>query len=337
MSERPFLGYIHTFRGLAILIIVIRHLIYTINTSHPILHDVLLMISGNSSMFFVFISGFLFKYLLGEFDYGTFIKKRFLYVLIPYFLMSVPALILYSIGSPYGKYYLDTELAGFSDYPLALRLFLLLIYGAQQYHFWFIPMIFLIFLATPLLVMIDRHPKYYWSLPMLGIIAIIIGRSGFAPLRSFLYFLPVFIFGMFSCRYREKVFSWVSLRTYWFWLILSGAVIVSWVFLESGKFELLYIQKILLSVLLIVLLKQLHSKPVVMGLWVISSYSFTIYLIHIYMHMFIGAVFRKTGFEFNSEILKLLIFYLLNISLDVLAIFAAKRILGKYSRMIIGS
>lgn len=337
MTNKPFVGYIHLLRGIAIIVIVLQHLLYIIQESNPHLRDALLLFSGNSSMLFVFISGFLFQYRLEKYQFSGFMKKRVIYVLMPYLLMSVPALVLYALNSPYGQYNLEAMLPGFGERPLPVRIILLLVYGAQEWHFWYIPMIFLVFMTAPLLSVLDRHPRLYWILPLLWTTAILIGRQSFAPLRSWAYFLPVFIYGMFLSRYQENFFVFFR-RTRSLWLILlSGIIILSWGYLKTRYFELLYIQKLLLIPFFILLLKDFRVKFIVSGLSLLSGYSYTIYLIHYYMHMLIGYTFHKAGIEFHSEAVRFSLFFLLNIPLCVLAIHLAKSILGRFSRQIIGT
>ena len=108
-DTRPFLDYIHTFRGFAIMLIVAVHLTYPIESSDPHIYRILIPIFGNSTILFVFISGFLFKYLLDKFRMKTYLRKKLSFVILPYLFMSIPALFLYALEFPYAQYNLEME------------------------------------------------------------------------------------------------------------------------------------------------------------------------------------------------------------------------------------
>ncbi len=196
-NSRSFLNYIHYFRGFTILLIIANHLVYPLESDHPVLFRVMGMITGNSSVLFFFIAGFLFKHLLDSYQFRVYMRKKFLYVLMPYLILSIPALILYVLELPYAQYNLEAVFPAFEKRSLIFRLFILIVTGAHQWHFWFIPVIFLIYLTAPLMRLLDRFPKFYILLPFLFILAAFIGRTYFEPLKSFVYFLPVYILGMY--------------------------------------------------------------------------------------------------------------------------------------------
>ena len=95
MKDKKFLHYIHYFRGIAILFIVGLHACISLKWGEAILQRKLAwVLFNNGTILFVFISGYLFYHLSKDkFDYFEYLKKKFLYVIFPYLIVSVPALI----------------------------------------------------------------------------------------------------------------------------------------------------------------------------------------------------------------------------------------------------
>ncbi len=134
-------------------------------------------------------------------------------------------------------------------------------------------------------------------------------------------------------RVREELFQFVTRWKSSLLFLLIGLLAPSIIYLYTGEFELLYMQKILLSIALIILFRfgWLNSLGKIFA--VLASYSFSLYCIHIYVHIFIGQVFYMSHVNFISDILKVSLYFVLNVSLGVLFIYLAKRLIGaQYSQ-----
>src|ERR1035438_6859478 len=86
-----FLRYIHSFRALAIVLVVATHCITLFKwdyTGWP--YQLLMCLAPNCTLFFVFISGFLFQHLSHKFQYRRYLKSRWDNVLLPYVMVSLP-------------------------------------------------------------------------------------------------------------------------------------------------------------------------------------------------------------------------------------------------------
>ncbi len=91
-----FLNYIHNFRGVAILYIVIVHCISAFNWDHARFAEALLRIFLTyGTVCFVFIAGYLFQHLAEQYEFQKYITKKLLYVGLPYFIWSIPAIIYF--------------------------------------------------------------------------------------------------------------------------------------------------------------------------------------------------------------------------------------------------
>jgi len=92
-KQSSFLRYVHNFRGLAILFIVVAHTMQVLTwQDNPELQVFLNVVLQNGSVYFVFIAGFLFQYLSRKYAYKTYLINKLQNVLLPYFLISIPAI-----------------------------------------------------------------------------------------------------------------------------------------------------------------------------------------------------------------------------------------------------
>jgi len=335
-KEKEFLNYIHYSRGLAIMAIVARHLIFPLEETNPGLYDFLLLITGNSSILFVFISGFLFEYLLPKYNYKQYLSKKVRFVILPYLIFSIPALILYAFDLPWAQFNLESEIAGFGDYSLFHRLVMLLITGAHQWHFWFIPMITLIYLSAPILKFVDRNPLLYMVLPILIGVAVFMGRPTFAPLRSYLYFLPVYMMGMLASRYRGVMFEAMNKYKGIIWILFLFLILTSWTYLRFRNFEWLYFQKIIGAFVLLKVMKEVSSKTVKWALSLLAKYSFTIYFIHMYVHIFLRHLSITIGAYEKPDLLVFTVLVTLNLLISIFLAHLAKYFLGSRSKSLLG-
>ena len=122
--KKRFLGYIHNFRGIAILFVVGGHILLSWpENEHPLAKDVLYSIWQNGTVLFVFIAGYLFQYLIGKYRTFDYWKKKLRYVILPYLLISGPAIII-RISSPH--HLLVNSYQENFEYNIVLKIHLLL-------------------------------------------------------------------------------------------------------------------------------------------------------------------------------------------------------------------
>src|SRR5688500_16048384 len=109
-----FLSYILNLRGAAIFIVVGVHARGNMSdwSSHLNAHDFISSFfdarEGNGTVMFIFIGGFLFQYITHHnFDFRKYVEKKFLFVILPYILISIPIIAFriytdYSFALPAG-------------------------------------------------------------------------------------------------------------------------------------------------------------------------------------------------------------------------------------------
>jgi surface polysaccharide O-acyltransferase-like enzyme len=238
------LAYIHALRGFAMMIIVLAHcfsfLFNELRTNHVdqehyimlirIMRHINFMISYCALGVFVFISGFLFHVLSPRYDFYDYTIKKIKFVVLPYILVSIPALSIYLFD-------IKTEHYAFGDlsqYTKTELLTLFVFTGAALGPLWFVPMIMLFYILSPIFIRIDRTPKLYLMILPLLLLAITVGKSPLNsnPLQDLLFFLPIYLLGMVSARYRTMGITTMkdhALLMNVFWMI---AMIFAYYFTE---------------------------------------------------------------------------------------------------------
>jgi fucose 4-O-acetylase-like acetyltransferase len=104
------------FRVFSILVIVLGHtLTKSFQSDYPFLTNV---IKGGGSLFFVFISGYLFCLLLPKIKgYLPFITSKFKRLVVPYIIFSIPLILYRYIESDSYLYNIDFEVSSIY-YPI---------------------------------------------------------------------------------------------------------------------------------------------------------------------------------------------------------------------------
>lgn len=340
-KSSPFLKYIHNFRGFAILTIVASHIIPSLEWQNTILEKLIYIILGNGTVFFVFIAGFLFQFLSHQYEYLKYLVKKFQYVIHPYLFISIPAVIF----CLFRKNYLPPDWFSnrFSDWPVLGQILMYFLTGAHLPPFWFIPMIAIFYIISPMLLWMDRHPKSYHILPiLLGITAVVPRDQNNAnTAQSFVHFLSVYMIGMFCSRYQEKLF--VIVKKKYLWLLASLVILTILEFVIVPRPTTINsFSKLILCVLIIYFLwvnesrlpKQFHD---IMGF--LAELSFGIYFLHDYFIIAYSGIAKKLKidpFWTQAHLVTFAIIYSLSLLASIVLLLILKRIFGKKSRFLIG-
>jgi probable poly-beta-1,6-N-acetyl-D-glucosamine export protein len=343
----PFLPYIHGFRAIAIVGVVASHL-QLVWPNGSLLGRLLVSIAQDTSAMFLFVSGFLFQHLSQRFEYPRYLKSKLHNVIIPYAVSSLPALL-----------YQGTRHTGIFDptYPrhVANPFLHAALALATASHMpapmWFIPMIAVLYLVAPLLIAVDRHPRLYWMVVPLLILAMFCHRP--LPVNrighALVYFTPAYLLGMWFSHHREQVMRFVdahlaALLLAWLGLELLCVVILKetgTVFsrlpfsTEQGILDLNLPGKMLLSFGLIGVLAR-YRHAVGRKLDYLAGASFGVFFIHQYIIDRVDILAVKSHYTIGGSLTNafgLLLVYVLG-SLGVVALVRA--VAGKRSRFLIG-
>jgi peptidoglycan/LPS O-acetylase OafA/YrhL len=352
-TKPAFLSFLHSFRGFAIINIVAVHAFAFSNWEESMKNPrnpisvVNELLFHNSTIYFALISGLLYTAILKKKGYPQFFKSKFKYVVLPYVFFT----LLYSVYDDNLIYQ-----TSFENYLNVLpRNF---IYGKAMFVFWYIPVLFFLYLVTPLLDYIQQIEKWgNWLMAIIIATPLIVRREevmelyngDFLSYHNMIYFTGAYASGMFLAVNLEASLVWINRNR----ILLASLVMVSSVALlyvilndldRIGVFSiqssLYYIQKIALSMLILLFFKGLGEKQ---PKWLqpIAKDAFTIFFLHAWFIFlllgYLGPIpYVVLIFKWNILLGGVLLF-ILSIAMSMLVAWLFRKLFGKYSRMIIGA
>lgn len=324
---KKFLNYMHNFRGIAIVFIVAGHCISAFDWEKNFLLSIVLRIFiQNGTVLFVFIAGFLFQHLSYKYDFKTYMRSKWNNVLLPYIILSVPAIV---------KAVFIVNNKGFYEYPKIFQIFLFYITGRHLGPLWFIPMIALYYIISPILIKSDRSNVIYYLLPLWLIISSIIPRNDLSVPQCFVHFFSVYVGGMFCSKYKEQVLNFIE-KYFVSILILFTAILALDVYMAYVGSRLMVLNLWSKLILCLILMGALYRYDGVVKerFKYLAEISFGIYFIHSYVISVFSKIIPDHSISGN------LIFYSLYASSAIaftsLLLAIAKKVLGGRSRSIVG-
>jgi surface polysaccharide O-acyltransferase-like enzyme len=328
---------IENFRGLSIIFVVFSHF----GSFHELglVGQFLYFLVVNATAWFVFLSGYLFYYIeQPRFNYLDYLKKKAKYVVLPYLVLSVPAILA-------GIYLSRPQLlgltrAGYVGWSLVVG------GGTVVGPMWFIPMIVLFFLVSPFFSRLADSRWMYLVSAVGMILSIFTWRpiGSLNPFLSFLHFLGFYLLGISFAVAAPKLDS--MRRASKTVLIVAGLLGFSityscgysedriFAFMDGmGVFNPLQFGKLCLLVPLFFLFERfVSSKNRLLAYF--ASISFGLFFIHGFYMAIYSRVINSSGIE--APILKFLgeVSVVFGLSLATVAII--KFVLGQRSRYVIG-
>lgn len=350
-KKKALLNYINVFRGFAILAIVAIHtLLFSHNTSFQSAISAELL--GSGSVFFVFISGFLFQHLSYKFEYKDYLSKKWNNVICPYLITSIPGIInvIYlcdPIDNPY------------HEFNKAFQVFLFYCTGCHHnMPTWFIPMMAVFFIVAPVLLFLEKKGLLFKFLPVLLFITLAIKRpdntNSYLIILSFLHFLSIYVTGMYFAAHKEKIdLSNKTLIGLSVLFVIFSAISVYNIMADT-YIHLSSFSKLTLALIIMALLKRydnfIQSKKFINKSFdILAKYSFGIFFVHYYINVLLDRhlfskyimMYAPTGTEINLGIITTLSLRFTSvIILSLLVLYIAKTILLKLNikntRMFLG-
>ena len=342
---------IHCFRGLAILFIVAGHCgSFFAWATHGRLEAFALDLFDNSTLFFVFIAGFLFQTTEGHFSYSDYLARKIRNVGAPYVVAIAPA-IAYALLR--GTHSADAE--ALHQLSVAEKIGYFMLYGGStiNYALWFIPVVVVFYLATPVLIAVDRLKFGYLTLLLLIPTSLWMLRPTYSHghnLSLALYFLSTFILGMCCSRFRVPVLGFLD--RYLGWVVAISLLMLAGHFLVSdhhgkyttdapfdhqhrtGLIDWIFLQKTLIAFALLGLLRR-YQRSVSGALGFLGDTSFTIYFFHLYVIYAAHWLTHFAAIEINLALyLPLLV---ASIVLPACLSLAARCLFPRWSRSLVGS
>ena len=333
------LDNVNWIRGIAATMIVFIHMAdgleYSLNNSQHLLIGVLVK---GSTYIFVVISGFFFQLNIGKYRYSSYLAKKINNVIIPYILISIPAIAIYLLKLKPEHIWMDMDV--FYSWPIVAQLLFLLATGAHLGPLWFIPVLALIYLCAPLLHWISTL-RWFPLITALGVylfLATYRPDYNSSPIMAAIHFIPIYLLGMLFCQYRKAIQHHAHHCTWVFGLLLLTLTVIS--IYDKSYFGL---QKASLFALLYILLLR-HQVWIDRHAWLASTlslvgiYSFTLYFLHGY---FAGLYRMFSDYlqppDFAVYLLLRLLLTLATIAICIGITYCVKRVAKQHSRLLIGS
>lgn len=341
--KKEYINALNLFRGLSIILVVFTHVNQKSLLSYSLGPYVSAFFS-NGTFFFVFISGYLFWHLKNKYEYKKYLIGKFNNVIIPYFFILLPVLILCYIKKWFG-----VEQILYGNNSILYHLF---VGGGVNAPLWFIPMIVLVFISSKLIFYISHSKLFY---PIL-IISLLFTFTSFRPdnhvypIYMYLHFIGVFLLGIFF----KKIERFVLYNSFVI-SIFSFVIFVIFIFLEvrltfdynAGKFinptffpllsggefklNLYNIQKFFGVIFFLSLFFYCEGKVKFSLLSILAKYSFGIFFVHFYVIFILNKI---SNYFFPLK--NFFIIAPLSLLLSLLFCMIVKKNFTKRSRQIIG-
>jgi hypothetical protein len=298
-------------------------------------------IVNQSSIWFFFIAGYLFQHLSGKFNTGSYYKAKVKNVIIPYLIISIPALIA-------SLTFVDQGMpTGFDDLSALARVVLFLISGQHLAPFWFVPTIALLYLLAPLLIKLDNLKWPYMSLVILIPLSLYLGRDGvliqlnlngyFSAVSKVIYLFPAYYFGMFCSHYSDQVNTFTKR----FHIPLIIIAIAAYYVTIAGHYPLIsfiFAFKLITALLLLYWLTHI-AFPKKLYIDQTAELSFGIFFVHGYFLAAAKIALEYFGISSGTVAASLPAYIGFTVFVTVLSIVSlltVKRITGTRSRLIVG-
>ena len=337
-KKRGFLVDMHYFRAFAIMNVMLVHILqppheFRIEQESGILMTLSGVLFHDSTIYFIFISGFLFQYLSYKFNILSYYKSKIINVITPYVINSIFIMILMSYFWGYYE---------FNHYTIIRKILL----GRAQTQYWYIPFITIIFAISPFLLKIKEKQFTIASLlllflPLLGT------RNGIEiTFGMYVYLFPIYCFGMMCSIHYEALLSFCKKynKPLLLFAALSTALLFQMTstgtdhFLIFNKEAIYYLEKMAILFVAIHALQAVKTRNIKV-LHLLANYSFSAYFLHIFVHK----LFTKTIIAFFPSItaidwsLLAIPTALFSIALTLSIAVLIKKAAGPYSRMLIGA
>ncbi|WP_338467662.1 AMP-binding protein [Novosphingobium sp. ZN18A2] len=321
-------GFIPAMRTVAILLVLAPHAKSALTSDDGILNY---LHFRHVNAIFVFIAGFLFQKLISSFSYKNYINNKIKYIALPYVLISIPAILVYLFEL---KDRAKLDAPGFIHGDFMLTVYMILT-GTHLGPLWFMPMIFLIYLSSPILKAIDDRPQAYWAVFLLFLLAMYVGRPPLDnnPFQAFVFYLPAYVLGMAVSHYHRR---WLPVLAGSWPLFLVPAVVLSVLPPDLQPVDpLMMVAKVCLGLGILGLLAR-YSARIPGNFRFIGDLSFGIYLVHGYFASAISLTAARFGWDLEG-LPAFLFVYAIILSLSVATVLLVKRIFATQSRLIIGA
>ncbi|MEZ9855575.1 acyltransferase family protein, partial [Vibrio breoganii] len=196
--QKKFIKAINWFRAIAIISVVFTHVEKNTLPS-GIVGETIYSILFNGTFYFIFISGYLFYHLKDRFEYKKYLKTKIRNVLSPYIIQYVLVLLLITLFNLY--VFSSNWVVNWTD--LTSRngfIWHIIVGGAINGPLWFIPMITIFFIVSPLIIRLGKS-RYFNIFVVLSLfVSFVTFRPNeyIYPLYMFIHFFGIYLLGIWA-------------------------------------------------------------------------------------------------------------------------------------------
>lgn len=352
INKPDYLSFLHGFRGIAILAIIGAHAWSVLGSVSGAMEknpDFIWLYSSTetlfhgATLFFALISGILYSRVLQGKPWAGFFKSKASNVILPYALLTI------LITALYWPEYLAYGKANNITFYFPEELSKNLVFGKAEVHFWYIPVLAVLFMATPLLSALQKPGKGI-GLLLVALMPLVVSRTPFPDLISWKtvgFFLGAYAFGIYLGGRLDAMLAFVKRHLSAMLVLLLAFTVLNfllfrWEYVATGFTSLhqsvVYTQK-LLAALLILYALHAHEAKLPNALMVLGTYSFSLYFLHFTLIWLLSEAYVKhvPDIGLASQIMGGLLIYLLSIAISLLLSMLIRKLLGRYSRYLIGT
>lgn len=359
MQKPGHLGFVHSFRGFAILNVVAVHAFslavivprnWAVDPTSP-LSVVNETLFHDATVYFALISGLLFSSILRPRGYRSFFRSKAMHVLLPYIACTIVFSLVRWDETGNGVLAWPT---GWSDYigsilPNLLR-------GEAQFTYWYIPVLLVLFALTPVLSTLTRA-RSYRALPawLLMLAPLVFSRPEFVDGTSqivagtVVYFLGAYTVGLYLGNDLDSRLDRIAEHRS---LLIAAAVLGSAILVglqlaqvnRFGSFSLqesvFYVQKMSLAALVLLWLRGLQGMQ---PRWLthFANDAFSIYFLHAFFILLLADLawvfVHDPAYLPWSPFVSGPLFFAFGLATSLLVVRLLRGLLGKGSRLLIGS
>ncbi len=336
---------LHAFRGFALLNVVAVHVFgFALYFAQQFNIDIKKLDRANEVLFhdatiyFTLISGILYALYLSNRSWTAFYKSKLLNVVLPYVFMSI--IFTWSHYSFDGYSLFNGNLGQFLN-----QLFYNLFTGDAIFNFWYIPVLIVLYMLTPVLMLCIKNSISFTLLLLLPLVFSRVWPE--ISVNTYLYFVGVYSVGLFVGENYEKVIALIQKYKFLLCFIGLSFTIILWMlytydvknwYFISFKESAFYIQKLAIAGLFILLIRKwVNFVP---KWWkTLGDYAFAIYFIHGYLLFELMKLLTFLHIKIDGIFQTLILCVITLVFTLVVCVLLAKllqKIFGKFSRQIVG-
>ncbi len=356
LPKPRFIAHLHAFRGFAIINIVAGHafngaVVWVKPDTKPdfdhYLNIVKETVFHDTTIYFALISGLLYAMVLSGRSWGDFYWRKLLYVFCPYVVISTLLSLwqwpMFLNDPPRGAPFTGS----FTEFLQAAASNVLT--GEAMYHLWYIPVLAMLFLATPLISALLKDKRLRWLVVVLVLLPLVVSRAGFKlQLVSVVYFLGAYALGILAGSSYDRWLGWVErhLRS------IAGVAVVltlaiAWMYQSDIRYagpvsvreSAFYVQKLAIAAVALALLKR-GEAHLPKWLQLVATYAFAIYFLHafvIYLLDFAANALLPAHPGLAETLALSALWMAIALGVSVAVAVGLHRLLGKKSRMLVGA